>query len=137
MKKIILLIYTILGFVFTLYAQADSENSDCNKYLKSPFVSDGQKYQSLISPGETAEFRLTFYGGTTYRIVGCDGTGSNRTLLFTVYDIEKNSLFSNKDYNNTQYWDFEFQSTIDCIIEAKFDSEEKSGLAVILIGFKP
>jgi len=58
-------------------------------------------------------------------------------LIFSVYDSDRHLLFTNRDYENTPYWDFKFKSTVDCIIEAQLDNKIKnSGLAVMLIGFK-
>ena len=134
--KLITLII-LLGSYNNLFSQADTLMSICSKHFTIPFVSDGQQYRTLIAEDETAEFKVTFYGGSTYRIVGCTGL-SDGNLIFSLYDKERNELFSNKDYNNSPYWDFKFKSTIDCVIEAKLSGNSvKSGFAIILIGFKP
>ena len=92
-----------------------------------------------MNTDETAEFHVTLYGGTLYRIAACSGL-KDGDLVFSVYDTDtqKNLLFSNKDFKNAPYWDFKVTSTLDCVIEAKLDSEgsKSSGRAVVLIGFK-
>ncbi len=138
MKKL-LYIFLLLSLNFiignSLFAQIDSTNNLCAEYLKSPYVSDGQQYSALLNGDEIAEFHATFYGGSIYRIVGFSGLQKGN-LTITVYDEERNVLFSNSDYENTPYWDFKFNSTINCIIEAKLDSKNlTSGIAVLLIGF--
>jgi hypothetical protein len=120
-----------------VFGQNDTLTGACKTYIVSPFVSDGQQYRAFITGEETAEFRVTFYGGSTYRICACDGNNSNN-IVFRVYDKERNELFSSRDYNNTPYWDFQFQAGVDCIIEAQLlNSQQKSGLAIISIGFIP
>ncbi|MCK4662982.1 MAG: hypothetical protein KAT68_08965 [Bacteroidales bacterium] len=136
MKKI-MLILLISFFINNLsYSQLDTIMELCTKHMVSPYISDGQQYKALLNNDEIAEFHSTFYGGSTYRIVGYSGT-SEGNLIFSLYDSDRNLLFSNKDYENAPYWDFEFKSTVDCIIEAKLNSKNLiSGFAIMLIGFK-
>lgn len=119
----------------TAHGQADTIMQMCTKYMIPPYVSDGQQYRALITQGETAEFYTTFYGGNTYRIASCSGL-SEGSLVFTVYDKDRNKIFSNADHKYSPYWDFKFESTVDCIIEARLAKNEQSGFAILLIGFK-
>jgi hypothetical protein len=134
----------ILIAVFTLtvlYKHAAAQSSDnamkvCTKYITPPYISDGQQYRALLNGDEVAEFHATFYGGSTYRIAASCGENEGG-LIFSVYDNEHHLLFTNKDYENSPYWDFKFKASVDCIIEAQLDLKTKSsGLAVMLIGFK-
>lgn len=139
MKKIIII--SIIGIVaifssIKVVAQSDTLIKICSKHLGPPYISDGQQYKALLNGDEVAEFHATFYGGSTYRVVGASGLNEGN-LVFSVYDIERNLLFSNRDYQNTSFWDFKFNSTIDCIIEAELDAKNlDSGFALLLIGFK-
>ena len=140
MKKELLItlgiIFSSLLFSNLANAQADTIMNVCTQHLIAPYISDGQQYKALLNGDEIAEFHATFYGGSTYRIVGCSGL-SDGNLVFSVFDRERNLLFSNRDYANSPYWDFQFESTIDCIIEAELDSKNlTSGFAIMLIGFK-
>ena len=140
MKKINLFLFGLIISTFSYNieckAQADTIMHVCTQYLQSPFVSDGQQYRAMLSEDETAEFKVTFYGGSTYRIVCCSGF-TEGNLIFTVYDNERNKIFSSKDHKNTPYWDFKFNSTVNCIIEAELDTRfSTSGWAILLIGFK-
>lgn len=138
MKKIL---YTSLFLIFIFqsnssFAQLDSIMERCASHLDINYVSDGQQYKALLNGDEVAEFYTTFYGGSTYRIVGYGGLAEGN-LVFSVYDKARNLLFTNQDFNNTPYWDLKFNSTVDCIIEAKLDSKNlASGFAIMLIGFK-
>lgn len=132
----------LIAFAFTIiasstFAQCDTVATICNKHLGNGFISDGQQYRALLkSNEETAEFHTTFYGGTTYRIAACSGL-QDGNLVFSVFDSERNLLFTNNEYRNAPYWDFKINSTLDCIIEAKLDAANQgSGCAVVLIGFK-
>ncbi len=124
------------GFTGSALAQCDSIARICSENVTADYISDGQSYRALLNGEEIAEFRATFYGGSTYRIAGCSGF-TDGNLIFEIYDEEHNQLFASSDYKNTPYWDFEFGSTIDCTIEAKLNSVNvRSGCATMVIGFK-
>lgn len=121
---------------YSSYGQSDTLFRFCTKNMPSQYISDGQQYISLLNGDEIAEFRATFYGGTTYRITACSGL-SNGNIIFSVFDLERNEIFSNRNYKNSPYWDFKFVSTMECIIEAQLDPKgPNSGFAILLIGFK-
>lgn len=118
------------------HAQCDTIASLCEKNITAEYIPDGQFYRALLKDDETAEFDLTLYGGTTYRIAACSGI-SDGNLVFSVYDKEHNLLFSNKDFNNDPYWDLVVANTLDVTIDAVLDNRKaSSGCAVLLIGFK-
>jgi len=137
MKSIVicLILFVSVGFSFKSSAQMDATMEICSKYIVPPFISDGQQYRALLNKDEIAEFRATFYGGSTYRIVACSGQ-TEGNIIFSLYDKERNLLYSNKDFEVSTYWDFKFVSTIDCIIEAELEGGQSSGFAFLLIGFK-
>jgi len=121
---------------FNASAQLDSVMAGCNTLLTDNYISDGQQYLSLISGDQTAEFSVVFYGGNTYRVISCGGNNS-KDIILNIYDKYRNLLFSNTDYDNINYWNFQFESTIECFIEAKFvPGSNLSGFAVILIGLQ-
>lgn len=133
---------TVLIAFFTIatssaFAQCDTIANVCAKHMAKQYLSDGQEYRALLlNNEETAEFHSTFYGGTIYRVVACSGFADGN-LAFSVYDSERNLIFSNAEYKNAPYWDFKVNSTLDCIIEGRLTGENTgSGCAVILIGFK-
>lgn len=110
--------------------------SRCEKYITSQYIPDGQFYRALLQGDEQAEFNLTLFGGTTYRVAACSGD-TDGVLQFTVVDKEHNVLFTSKDQGNAPYWDLAVTNTIDVTIEAGLDpSKAGSGCAVMLIGFK-
>ena len=100
------------------------------------FISDGQVYKAFVDVDQSAEFKITLFGGTLYRIATTAGIKDNY-VIFNVYDEDRNLLFSNEDFNNKPYWDFKVDSTIDCYVEAYLDLDKKvSGCLVILLGFQ-
>jgi hypothetical protein len=135
--KIVFILVLSLSFGKASFSQCDTIAKICNKHVKLPFVSDGQSYRSLLLNDQAAEFQTTFYGGATYRIAGCSGL-TDGNLVFTLFDKDRNVLFTNTSQKNAPFWDFKVSSTLDCIIEAKLNpaSGNSSGCAVILIGFK-
>lgn len=139
MKKFSYIIITILTLFMVnnkVLGQADTLIKFCSKNLTTDYISDGQQYISLLNGDEIAEFRATFYGGSTYRVSACSGLVYGN-LIFSVYDKERNELFSNRNYKNAPFWDFKFNSTMECIIEAQLDPKgPDSGIAILLIGFK-
>ena len=121
----------------TVNAQCDTIATICSKNFTAAYLSDGQDYRALLIEDQTAEFNLTLYGGSTYRFGACSGLTSGN-LIFRVYDEERNEIFSNKNYEMSDYWDFKVTSTLDVIVEANLNQEEvSSGCAVLLVGFKP
>ena len=137
-------IYTALLILFslailspnTVFAQCDSTAFYANKYMSAEFLSDGQSYRALLYDDQMAEFNTTFYGGAKYRIIAYSGLEAEQ-LVFTLSDKNNTVLFSSARQNNTAYWDFEFENTMECKIEAQLDlSKLNSGCAVILIGFE-
>lgn len=136
MKTIYLFIVIFISITLTGSAQENSLMKECSQYLKLPFVSDGQEYKAQLESGESAEFHTTFYSGNHYRIAGvCDQDDSQ--LIFSVFDLENRLLFTNKKYGTTPYWDFEFESTLNCTIKAQYISKKKKPASILLlIGFK-
>src|ERR1017187_2796611 len=137
MRKIVRTVFLFLVVVLTpqvFLAQCDTVANSCAKNMARQFLSDGQEYRALLlNSDETAEFHSTFYGGTTYRVVACSGMGDGN-LVFSVFDSDRNLLFTNSDYKNAPYWEFKVNSTVDCIIEARLGCENQgSGCAVVLI----
>lgn len=133
--------FLILSFLGAFAAQAQSGMCGaiadrCEKHISEAYIPDGQFYRALLNGDEMAEFGLTLYGGTTYRVAACSGD-SDGVLIFHVVDKEGNVLFTNKDHGNAPYWDLAVAHTLDVTMEATLDpSKAGSGCAVLLIGFK-
>jgi hypothetical protein len=142
-KGILKLVLVISGIVMMNSASAqmtDTVASICAKHFQDQFISDGQQYRALLmNSEEMAEFHVTLYGGTLYRIAACSGL-QDGNLIISVFDTDakENLIFTNQDYKNAPYWDFKVNSTLDCVIKAKLDPDglQSSGRAVVLIGFK-
>jgi len=118
-------------------AQVEQLQNICSLYFSPEYISDGQEYFASLKPDQKVEFRTTFYGDNTYRIVACTNLKKG-DLVFTVFDTEKNLLFSNASYNYSQYWDFKFASTITCIIQVDVKNIKFTpGFVMLLIGYKP
>lgn len=137
-KLIIALTIVFAGVLYsqTASAQCDSIASVCAKNIAKQFISDGQSYRALLVDDQVAEFNATLYGGSTYRIAACSGF-TDGNLIFSIFDQERNLLYTNSEYKNSPYWDFEIKNTINCTIEAQLNTTNlTSGCAVLLMGFK-
>ncbi len=128
----------ILGSTFAQDCERIVDN--CEKLLttntKSEFISDGQVYTAFLDRGEVAKFETTLFGGSTYRIAASAGDDEDY-VVFTLKDPAGNILFTNSNYKNAPYWDFEVDESITVTIETKLDPDLKfSGCVVMLIGFQ-
>ena len=138
MKTLLKIIFAVLltWSATPAFSQCDSTAVQAQKFMDAAYISDGQMYRALLFDDQVAEFSPTFYGGAKYRIVAFSGQEKEQ-LQFSLYDEDNNLLFTNADYANSPYWNFEFESTMKCRIEAQLDlSKQKSGCAVLLIGFE-
>ena len=132
----LLFLFCLLSFSNISRAQSDVTLQNCTRHLKAPFISDGQQYKALLTGSEIAEFHTTFYSDNLYRLVGATGKDEGN-VIFSIYDQENHLLFSNRDHQNSPYWDFKFENTINCTIEARLNNKNvNSGLVLLLIGFQ-
>lgn len=133
----------ILPLLFvSLFASAQAQSicgpvaDRCEQHIAANYIPDGQFYRALLQGDDLAEFGLTLFGGTTYRVAACSGD-TDGVLVFSVYDKERNLLFTNAAHGNAPYWDLAVANTLDVTVEASLDaSKAGSGCAVMLIGFK-
>ncbi len=108
----------------------------CEQHITAQYIPDGQFYRALLQGEEVAEFGMTLFGGTTYRLAACSGD-SDGLLLFAVYDRDRNLLFTNKEHSAAPYWDLVIANTLEVTVEAYLDpARSGSGCAVLLVGFK-
>lgn len=138
MKRTLLALVTLVAGLLAndAAAQCDTIATICEKHISAEFVPDGQFHRALLRDDENAEFDMTFFGGTTYRLAGCSGL-SDGNLVFNVLDRERNVLFSNADHGSAPYWDLVIAHTVDVTIEARLDpSKLSSGCAVLLVGIR-
>ena len=139
MKKIFGIFSILFLAQFAKAQECDSLVNICYDYLSADtdagktFISDGQVYRAFVDAEQSAEFKVTLYGGSLYRIATTAGTKDNY-VIFNVYDKDRNLLFSNADFDNQPYWDFRIDNTLDCYVEAYLDIDKKvSGCLVVLI----
>jgi len=139
MKQVLFIALSLLSI--SAFAQQNCENivKECEALLSKDsnidFVSDGQVYTVFLDR-EKAEFKTTFYGGTTYRLAASAGSDDDY-VIYTIRDPEGQILFSNKHYKNAPFWDFKIHETLPVTIEAELDPDMKNtGCVVMMIGFQ-
>ncbi len=116
-------------------SQPEAIEANCKSVFEYPFVMTSKPFRALLTGDEVAEFKATLFSNTTYRIAV--GSKENNQIIFSVYDSNRNLLFTNKDYDNARYWDFDIDGYMDCIIEARLDPElAQSGFAIVMTGIK-
>lgn len=135
-RTLIAISFLALGGGAQAQTMCQSIATRCEQHITTNYIPDGQFYRALLQGEEMAEFNLTLFGGTTYRVAACSGDADG-ILLFNVFDQEHNLLFSNSENHNAPFWDLVVANTLDVIVEAQLDpSKAGSGCAVMLIGFK-
>lgn len=139
-KTIILSVLAVLFGSFSVNAQdCDSVSRVVETYITNddkgkPFVSDGQVYVAFLD-NEKAEFKTTLYGSSYYRVAASAGIKDDY-VIFSIFDMEDNLLFTNKDFKNSPYWDFKIENTVPVRIQTELDTDKKiTGCAVMMIGF--
>ena len=126
----------IFGIIFfSFFITGFSQNPPCSKHITGAYLADPQFHFTYLSYNETKEFNITFIGGNTYRIAVASAHENN--IAFSIIDQENNELFSNIDFNNAAYWDFEIPNTMECRIKISLISElEDEDFGAICIGYK-
>lgn len=140
MKKILFTLILLVACTMNYAQTCEQIVKNCEKLFldengNKAFISDGQVYTAFLDR-QQAEFYLTFYGGTTYRIVVGAGE-KDEYVVFNLIDPQGNLLFTNKDHRNARYWDIKVPETISVRVQTQLDENKKiSGCAVMLVGFK-
>lgn len=143
MKKILFLI--ILCSTLTLisiqsYSQCKGFAKNVCKLELLPYIHDGIYNATILSEGETAELFKTFYSGQEYRIAVC-GDEKLPSIEYEVLDSDRNTLYSNKDHNYCNTWDFSLEASQQLIISIQVPTNEEitdklvSGCIAVLVGF--
>lgn len=142
----IIRIFSVLTLFFvaaTLNVNAQCKafaTKDCKPKLL-PFTHDGNYHAAVLVEGEEAELYKTFYSDMEYR-VAVIGEGKLPSVEFKILDEEKNVLYSNKEHNYAQTWDFKLESSQQLKLVVKVNPFNKpgdipaSGCVAIMFGLK-
>lgn len=138
LRTITILFITLISFSYAsnINSQRTGEiGVNCLQQIRNGFIPNSQPMKALLTGSEVAEFRTTLFEGNTYRIATCSPT--DKKIWFSVYDNNKNLLFSSTQQQHSSAWDFKMEGNMECIIEAGLmPGGDDSGLALVLIGFK-
>jgi hypothetical protein len=123
-------------------------NAQCKAFAKkdclpllSGYTHDGNYHAAVLVEGEEAELYKTFYSDMEYR-VAIVGEDKLPAVEFRVLDANKNVLYSNKDKNFAESWDFKLESSQQLKLIVKVSSFNQagdapaSGCVAIMFGFK-
>jgi hypothetical protein len=135
------LIFSLLIFNPGLKAQCKAfAKANCLPKLQE-YTHDGNYHATTLLEGEEAELYKTFYSDMEYRMAVSNEDPIGK-VEFTVLDASGNVLFTNKESNETQIWDFKLQSSqqLKVILKVKSGSTQgvnpASGCVAIMFGFK-
>jgi hypothetical protein len=123
-------------------------NAQCKLFAKndclpklSPYTHDGNYHAAVLVEGEEAELYKTFYSDMEYRLA-IVGESKLPNIEFKVMDENKNVIYSNKDNNYAQTWDFKLENSKQLKLVVKVTPFNKpgdtpaSGCVAIMFGFK-
>ena len=102
------------------------------------FTHDGNYHAAILTEGEEAELYKTFYSDQDYRIAIC-GSDVLPLIEFKVMDLQRNVLYSNRENDYKETWDFRLESAQQLLISLKVlnndsDEEPVSGCVAIMFG---
>jgi hypothetical protein len=135
-------------FILLFISYGQGINAQCKAFARQTclpklesYTHDGNYHAATLIAGEEAELYKTFYSGMEYRLAVC-GDESLPPVEFRVLDANKNVLYSNKESNYSNSWDFKLESSQQLKIVIKVTSPQKvetnppSGCVAIMFGFK-
>jgi DNA-directed RNA polymerase alpha subunit len=136
-RLIVLLIVGLMSF---------SANAQCKSFTKKKclselgeYVFNGQLNTAVLTSGEEAELRLSFYSKQGYRMYVCSEEQLG-DVDFEVLDTDRNILYKSKE-NGSNIFDFKVPSTQQLIVRVvvKGDKTEHAldfqGCVSVLVGF--
>lgn len=133
-QKLLLFIFLLLSL--NSFAQQEMPSQKCSSLLRGEFISDGKSYVGKLNANNKAVFHVTFFSENTYRLIACSDN-NEYPLRLKVFDTDKNILFDNANHRYTKYWDLQFTSTINCIVEIELEADKRlTEVVELLIGFK-
>lgn len=143
MKNILTVIFLVgvLGLIpINTQAQCKSFANKICKAKLNPYVHDGNYHAAILTVGEEAELYKTFYSGQEYRIAIC-GSDLMPPIEFRVYDSKQNLIYTNKDNDYSQIWDFKLESSQQLkvwvkVVEQENQPDALNGCVAIMFGFK-
>jgi hypothetical protein len=141
--------FRIIPLLILLITIAGTDgNAQCKAFAKrtclpelGSYTHDGNYHATVLMEGEEAELYKTFYSDMEYRLSICSDENLP-PVEFTVFDANKNILYSSKEANNARTWDFKLQSSQQLRIVLKVNSSGEqggtpaSGCIAIMFGFK-
>jgi hypothetical protein len=131
-KKLVILFFMIFGSLAQVFGQTSSA---CYNKEMNGFIKDGQDYSLILEDSKTGKIYLSFFEGFQYRLVIC--STNTKKFKISLFDIEKNLLYSTTCDNYIKNIDLKFKSNIACIAEVSIDNNPSvNPVFTIAIGFK-
>ncbi len=133
-------VFIVVFFAFHSFSQCKNSSKDICLQKLTPFIYNGQYNSVVLSEGDIAELVMTCYSGQEYRIFLCTEDKLGK-VIFNLYDSDRTLIYSNKDHNYANYWDFAPGETQQLSVEVVVPKTTKTGTPLrgcitILAGFK-
>jgi len=139
---------TIPVLAFFIFTFCGSLNAQCKAFAKkeclpklTSYTHDGNYHAAVLIEGEEAELYKTFYSDMDYR-VSIVGDEKLPPIEFRVLDANKNVLYTNKDNDFANTWDFKLEASQQLKLVVKVSSFNRpgdapaNGCVAIMFGFK-
>ena len=135
-----ILLVLFVGFSFNSFSQCKGFTKKTCMPKLNPYIYNGQLNSALLNEGDIAELMLTFFGNQDYRLVICSQEELGQ-VEFSLLDKDRNVIFSNKDHDYIDHWDFSSNTTQQLIVEVSIPESNTDGSTIlsgcvsILVGF--
>ncbi len=138
----------IVPLILLFSALGLNANAQCKGFAKRTclpllgnYTHDGNYHAAILVEGEEAELYKTFYANMDYR-VAILGEDKIPGVEFRVLDSSRNVLYSSKDAEDSNVWDFRLESSQQLMLVIVVPRESpqgqipKSGCVSIMFGFR-
>jgi hypothetical protein len=102
-------IFIFLLSFLCVFAKATGREAATNELMKG-YILDGQQHKIKISEGNSGKAYFTFFEGFNYRVVF--GSNAVKDFKISLYDIEKNLIYSKVCNDYLTFIDLKFQANI-------------------------
>ncbi len=145
MKKLSAILFLSFAMLNIL---PQTTQAQCKRFTKKkclsklpPYTYNGQLNSAILSQGDVADLKLTFYPEQKYRVFVCADEGLGN-IEFKLINEDGNVIYDNENTDYLPYWDFSTNEAIELTLRiiippAPSDAlTVKDGCVSILVGFK-
>ena len=141
MQFLVLPFMIIPGHLLAQNCENHHLEGDCQYDIERGYKVYSQSHSSSISPMDSVEFNVVFYGQKDYILSFCTHKKLYPIHFVLIDQQTQQILYDNKDEGFTNSWDFSVESTDEFIVRVIVDQNQnpedtESGCVSMLIGFR-